>query len=107
MGLNLPGEHREAIGRILAEHLPGCEVWAYGSRVTGGSHDGSDLDVVVRDPERLPSRALSRLRAALRDSSLPIEVQVCDWQALPASFHEEIERTHAVLQPGARSPGAT
>jgi predicted nucleotidyltransferase len=107
VGLSLPEEQREAVGRILAEHLPGCEVWAFGSRVTGESHEGSDLDLVVRAPERLPARALERVSAALRDSSLPIEVEVSDWQALPASFHEEIERAHAVLQRGGGPPGAS
>ena len=29
---------------LLREHLPDVEVWACGSRITGESHDGSDLD---------------------------------------------------------------
>ena len=36
---------------ILREHVPGVEVWAYGSRVSGHSHGGSDLDLVLRGPE--------------------------------------------------------
>ena len=31
-------------------HLPGVEVWAHGSRVTGGRHGGSGLDLVLRGP---------------------------------------------------------
>ena len=44
-GLHLSPRHREEIEALLREHLPGVEVWAYGSRVTGRSHEGSDLDL--------------------------------------------------------------
>jgi predicted nucleotidyltransferase len=34
---------------IFAIHLPDAEVLAYGSRVSGTAHDGSDLDLAVRN----------------------------------------------------------
>lgn len=43
----------EMILRILAVHLPEAEVFAYGSRVTRTSHEGSDLDLVARNPYNL------------------------------------------------------
>ena len=46
--LHLLPRHRTPIETLLREHLPGVEVWAYGSRVNGRSHDGSDLDLVLR-----------------------------------------------------------
>ncbi len=46
--LHLRPRHRERLEALLREHLPGVEVWAYGSRVNGQSHDGSDLDLVLR-----------------------------------------------------------
>ena len=33
---------------LLRRHVPEAEVWAYGSRVNGRSHDASDLDIVPR-----------------------------------------------------------
>ena len=48
--LRLQPRHREQIEALLRQHLPGVEVWAYGSRVNGRSHDGSDLDLVLRSP---------------------------------------------------------
>ena len=48
--LHLLLRHRERLEALLREHLPGVEVWAYGSRVNGRSHDGSDLDLVLRGP---------------------------------------------------------
>ena len=46
--LNLSEKHRLMVETLLQEHVPGLEVWAYGSRVNGGSHPGSDLDLVLR-----------------------------------------------------------
>ncbi len=48
--LHLSAKHRRSLESLLREHLPHVEVWAYGSRVTGRSHDGSDLDLVLRGP---------------------------------------------------------
>ena len=97
--LDLLPRHREQIERLLREHLPGIEVWAYGSRVNGRGHEGSDLDLVLRGPDLapLPLDALGNMEEALRESTIPFLVEARDWARLPESFHEEIERTHVVL----------
>ena len=48
--LALPRRYRDQLEALLREHVPGVEVWAYGSRVNGESHDGSDLDLALRGP---------------------------------------------------------
>ena len=48
--LHLSARHRASIEALVRKHVPGVEVWAYGSRVSGRSHDGSDLDLVLRGP---------------------------------------------------------
>lgn len=48
--LMLPSKHLHTLQTLLAQYVPQAEVWAYGSRVTGGAHEGSDLDVVLRTP---------------------------------------------------------
>ena len=49
--------HRRILEALLRSHLPGIEVWAYGSRVNTRGHDGSDLDLVLRGPglKKLPT----------------------------------------------------
>ena len=91
---------------ILAAHVPDAEVWAYGSRVHGGAHEGSDLDLVLRNPESLdrPQKNLHRLRDSLSESDLPILVEVLDWARIPEEFRREIERRHVVLMPPEHTP---
>lgn len=92
--LDLRPEWLEIVRQLLAVHLPDAEVWAYGSRVQGTSHDASDLDLVVRNPADLntPQQDLSQLKEALSDSRLPILVDVLDWALIPETFRAEILR---------------
>lgn len=95
-----PDDLRELAG-ILARYVPHAEVLAYGSRVTGGAHAGSDLDLVVRSGGgRLDPLQFGELRSALSESHLPMLVDVHDWARIPESFRREIERAHIVVQKG-------
>jgi len=106
--LHLSPRHRTQIVALLREHLPDVEVWAYGSRITGASHDGSDLDLVLRTPDlqKIPIGRLSDLWEALRESTIPFLIEVRDWARLPEGFHGEIERDYVVLVEGARADAA-
>ncbi len=97
--LDLPSRYRKQLEALLREHVPNVEVWAYGSRVTGDSHEGSDLDLVLRSPTLEPlGIEYVDLIEALEESRIPILIQALDWTRLPASFHQEIERDYVVLQ---------
>ena len=97
--LDLPHRYRQHLELLLRRHLPTVEVWAYGSRVNGQSHDGSDLDLVLRSPglQPIPADSLASFSEALRESPTPFLVAAHDWARLPESFHPEIEREHLVL----------
>ena len=100
--LHLLPKHRRALEALLRKHLPDVEVWAYGSRVNGRSHDGSDLDLVLREPglNEIPSDQLGDFEEAVRESNIPFLVEARDWARLPERFHREIERDHVVLVEG-------
>lgn len=100
--LDLPQKYLEQVQSLLSAYVPHAEVWAYGSRVTGGSHEASNLDLVLRNPQNLLEEifSLSDLKQAFTESNLPIHVDIMDWARIPASFHREIERAHVVVQEG-------
>ena len=87
---------------MLREHLPGVEVWACGSRVSGRSHDGSDLDLVLRGPglKEIPLGQVADFEEAVRESNIPFLVEARDWACLPERSHREIERGYVVLVRG-------
>jgi predicted nucleotidyltransferase len=75
------------------------EVWAYGSRVNGTAHEGSDLDLVIRTAtlQKMPIDIYMELKEKIQESNIPIVVELFDWARLPQSFHKNIEAQHEVL----------
>ena len=106
--LHLPARHQKVLVALLREHLPDVEVWAYGSRVNGRGHEGSDLDLVLRGPglDEIPLERLMDFEGAVRESTIPILVEARDWARLPERFQREIEREYVVLaRHGGPDPG--
>lgn len=100
--LDLNPNYLVTVECILAEHVPECEVRAYGSRATWTAKDYSDLDLAVVGEEKLHWRTLAHLQDAFEDSNLPIRVDVLDWHATTENFREVIEKDYVVVQEGAK-----
>ena len=100
--LHLSARHRRVLEALLREHLPDVEVWAYGSRVNGRSHTGSDLDLVLRGPglEKTPTEQLADFADAVRESTIPFLVEARDWTRLPERLQREIGQNHEVFVDG-------
>lgn len=98
--LQLGPPYLAMVKRILREHLPQAEVWAYGSRVSGDAYEASDLDLVARRPGELerPLETITDARIAFSDSDLPILVSLLDWARLPETFRREIEAAYVVVK---------
>jgi type I restriction enzyme S subunit len=96
--IDLPPQHLATVRRILSELVPGLEVRAFGSRVSGNARRHSDLDLVVVGPERLPRTQFYRLKEAFEASDLPVRVDVIDWNRTFAGFQAVIEKCSEVVQ---------
>lgn len=101
--LHLRASDQAQLRQLLARYVPQAQVWAYGSRVTGQSHDTSDLDVVLRNPGdlKLPLENFWDLKEAVQNSTIAISVDLHDWAYLPEAFHRNIEQAYVQLQAGA------
>ncbi len=71
---------KNALETIFASVQIPIEVWAYGSRVSGGAHSGSDLDLVIRsaDLTPLPPAIFNEVYWKIKDSNIPILVDLFD-----------------------------
>lgn len=100
--LQISPQHLATLKGLLDKHVPQAEVWAYGSRVTGGAHDGSDLDLVLRNRVDLTQDVPGwmELKESLQSSTLPMLVEVHLWARLPESFHCNIEAAYVVVHEG-------
>lgn len=97
--LDLDPKHLAIIQKIISRYAPEMKVWAFGSRIKGQAHQGSDLDLVIINPKQpdLAQTQLIELRAALRESNLPIIVDIVDWARIPKSFQDEIQKQHETI----------
>ena len=86
------------IRRILSEHVPECEVRAFGSRITGHAKPWSDLDLVVVGPTVIHWNHMGKLAEAFQESELPFRVDVMDWNATSPAFQKVIEENYRVIQ---------
>jgi len=104
--INLKRKHFEELCRIFEKYCPKAEIWAYGSRIHGDSHDGSDLDMTVKtfnDPEK----NLGGLKELLDDSDIPFLMDISEFDRLPLSFQTEILKNHMKLFPEEESTKQT
>lgn len=89
--------------RILREHAPGMEVWAFGSRAKRTAKPYSDLDLALITQQALTLEQLATITDAFDTSDLPIRVDVVDWAATSDAFRKIIERDRVVVQTAADS----
>ena len=93
--LHLSSRHLALLQQILQEKIPNGEVWAYGSRVNGDGHSGSDLDLVLH---RCELSQLIELQEAVQNSMLPMLIDLHLWERLPDSFKTNILQNYIVIK---------
>lgn len=98
--LDLSLKQLEEVQLILHSSLPGCTVWAFGSRVRGNAKKYSDLDLVLVASKPLALETLADLTAMFDESDLPFKVDLLDWATTSESFRKIIEAEKVVLQIG-------
>jgi type I restriction enzyme S subunit len=86
---------------ILQKNVPQCEVWAFGSRVTGNASEFSDLDLAIITDTPLSLDVSASLSNDFSESDLPWKVDVVDWATTSESFRNIIEQAKVVVQQGA------
>ncbi len=96
----LTAKQKKMVCDILDSLAPECEVRAYGSRVNGSPHVGSDLDLVIMNQQKTGRNIATRMKTAFEESNLPFRVDILSWDELPDSFKKNIERNFVVMQPG-------
>lgn len=96
--IDIRPDHWEIVQRILQEHVPNLEVWAFGSRAKWNAKAFSDLDLAIITDEPLPIDTSAALNEAFSESDLPWKVDVVDWASVGDGFKQVIERDKVVLK---------
>ena len=82
---------------ILISYCPDAEIWAYGSRLNGDAHSGSDLDLVVKEKKKKNAK-LYELKNLFSESNIPFTIDIQEFDKLPKSFQDEILKNYIILK---------
>lgn len=93
--LFLRPQYLKILTNIFESYCPEAEIWAYGSRVKGEAHEGSDLDMVVRSFNS--NKNIYKLRELINDSNIPILTDILEFEKLLKTFQEEIEKEYVII----------
>ncbi len=99
-GIDLRPDLAEIVKQILAEHVPECEVRAFGSRAAWTARDYSDLDLIIMGDGPIDWQTMGRLKEDFEESRLPMRVDVLDWHSIPDRFKEGIKHDYVVVSEG-------
>lgn len=90
--LYIKEQHLKMLIEIFDSFCPGVEVLAYGSRIDGTAHDGSDLDLAVKNFDT--TKSFYKLKNLLTESNIPFLVDINIFETLPQSFQDEIMKNN-------------
>ena len=70
--LDISAANLRLVTEILQKYVPGREVWAFGSRVTGKARKYSDLDLAIIGNEPLPAAVKIDMAEELPNPTYPL-----------------------------------
>ncbi|HOW52064.1 MAG TPA: nucleotidyltransferase domain-containing protein [bacterium] len=89
---------RALIADLLAAHLPGVPIHAFGSRVNGNAKPYSDLDIALITDTPLPIAQVAELAEAFAETDLPFRVDIVEWARIADDFKAVIAARYEKLQ---------
>ncbi|KPJ67872.1 MAG: DNA polymerase beta subunit [Coxiella sp. DG_40] len=96
--IDINSKHLEVVKSILAKHLPGYEIWAFGSRIDSTAKKYSDLDLVIITDIPVPLITIASVKEAFSESNLPFKVDIIDWSITSENFRKIIKERYTVIQ---------
>jgi|GEM_PF-256551 len=102
--LDLVPEHLTIVRDILAQHVPGVTVWAFGSRTTGRAAKYSDLDIALAGDAPITTMQFAVLEDAFSESLLPMMVDVIDWGAISDEFRDAVAADRVLIHSATPPP---
>ena len=87
----------DILKNILKEFCPNSDVYAYGSRINGRAHEGSDLDLTIKNFPK--DKYLFELKEIFSNSNITFLIDVNLYDDLPQSFKDEINKNNVKIYP--------
>ena len=83
-------KHKTELMNIILNKIPGCAIYLFGSRATGQARTGSDIDLALDAGKTIPFKTLLSLQVAIEETTIPMQVDLVDFQDAPQELKKEI-----------------
>lgn len=90
MPVGITADEQKIINKILSKY--NYSFYFYGSRVKGNFEKLSDLDILIKDEQKVPFKVLNKLKDEFDKSHLPYIVNLADYQDMDEKFYKLIEQ---------------
>lgn len=90
--IDLTPEELETVKQLLRQHLPSCEVRAFGSRITGTAKPYSGLNLLIIGKQNLDLMLMAEVKDSFAISDLTFRVDLLDWHGISNEFKAVIDR---------------
>lgn len=89
-GLN--EKHFNYIIEVLKKYAPNAKYFVFGSRAKENYNQYSDIDIALDFGKIAPIETLDKIRLEFNNSTLPIEVDIVDLNAIDENFKDIIKK---------------
>lgn len=95
--IKLSEKELDIVVTILKKYVPNFEIFIFGSRYNGNTHEHSDLDIAIKGREKIDLLRFAELRDDFQNSDLPFRVDLIDFNRISPEFQSIILNNSIIL----------
>ena len=89
--LDLDPKYIDFIKETILVEIPNVEIYIFGSRMQGNALEYSDVDIALKDKEKISIESILKLKVKFENSTFPYEVDIVDLNNIKESFRNLIQ----------------
>ena len=90
--LDLDPKYIDFIKETILVEIPNVEIYIFGSRMQGNALEYSDVDIALKDKEKISIESILKLKVKFENSTFPYKVDIVDLKNLKDEFRGIIEK---------------
>ena len=90
--LDLDPKYIDFIKETILAEIPNVEIYIFGSRVQDNALEYSDVDIALKDKEKISIESILKLKVKFENSTFPYKVDIVDLKNLKDEFRGIIEK---------------
>lgn len=89
---------KEKLLEIIHKHIPGCQVYLFGSRARQTHREGADIDIALDAGAKIDFRIIFKIKDEIEETTVPVFVDIVDLHSVSDAFKNEIEQEMILWQ---------